>query len=184
MLSSLRGYISDINCQLSGVGGWGGLICDFQAGMGAAVNDVVQSGTWTGTIVTGYSLTTGAMLWNKTVMGVTEYSSMVNVADHGLIAVLMQAGVLHDLGSYLGKLVWTSQKMDYPWDAGGFGAYAIQSGYGLLYGEAYSGVYAFNWTNGQIVWKYEAPAPAFETPYTGANGTSVYSFMDLSMSGD
>ena len=61
--------------------------------------------------------------------------------------------------------------MEYPWGAPSFGAYAIQSAYGMFFRESYDGVYAFNWTNGKIVWKYVAPAyAAFESPYI-ENGT-------------
>jgi hypothetical protein len=47
----------------------------------------------------------------------------------------------------------------------------------MLYRFAYNYVYAFNWTDGKIVWKYAATAYApFESPYNDGNGTSVYSF--------
>ena len=44
--------------------------------------------------------------------------------------------------------------MDYPWSSASFGAYALQSAYGLLFREAYDGVYAFDWETGKIAWKY------------------------------
>jgi hypothetical protein len=47
----------------------------------------------------------------------------------------------------------------------------------MFYRAAYSGIYAFDWKTGKIVWKYEAPAISpFETPYIDKNGTTVYSF--------
>jgi outer membrane protein assembly factor BamB len=50
------------------------------------------------------------------------------------------------------------------------------SAYGLLYRNAYTAIYAFNWTNGKIAWKYTCPAVAtYETPYVNENGTTVYS---------
>lgn len=40
----------------------------------------------------------------------------------------------------------------------------------------YDGVYAFNWTNGKMVWHYASPALAnFESPYITMNGTETYS---------
>ena len=46
----------------------------------------------------------------------------------------------------------------------------------MLFRQSYDGVYAFNWTNGKIVWNYKAPTyAAFETPYI-ENGTEEYSF--------
>jgi hypothetical protein len=36
----------------------------------------------------------------------------------------------------------------------------------MLFRQAYSGIYAFDWDDGSIVWKYEAPADyPYETPY-------------------
>ena len=71
-----------------------------------------------------------------------------------------------------------AEKTDYPWSSiGGFGAYSIASAYGMVFRGAYNYIYAFNWTDGKIVWKYEAPTYApFETPYIDTNGTEVYSF--------
>ena len=64
------------------------------------------------------------------------------------------------------------------WDAPAFGAYSIGSAYGLVpHRFGYGGIYAYDWDNGKIVWKYTAPAfSMYETPYTDANGTTVYSF--------
>jgi hypothetical protein len=68
--------------------------------------------------------------------------------------------------------------MTYPWGAPSFGAYALQSAYGLLYRESYDGVYAFDWATGKITWRYVSPALAsFESPYLDSeNGTAVYPF--------
>ena len=58
------------------------------------------------------------------------------------------------------------------------------SAYGMLYREAYDGVYAFNWTNGELVWKYTAPAASpFETPYTDENFTTVMPFYSFGVGG-
>jgi len=66
--------------------------------------------------------------------------------------------------------------MDYPWASDSFGGYQYISAYGMFYRCAYDGVYAFNWTNGDIVWHYVDHAVPFETPYTDVNGTQCYSF--------
>jgi len=53
----------------------------------------------------------------------------------------------------------------------------VQSAYGLLYRQAYSGIYAFDWDDGSIVWKYEAPADyPYETPYINEAGETMYSW--------
>jgi hypothetical protein len=41
----------------------------------------------------------------------------------------------------------------------------LGGGYGMAYGLSYAGVYAFNLTNGKIVWHYSAGNSGMETPY-------------------
>ena len=66
-----------------------------------------------------------------------------------------------------GELVWTSEPTDYPW--GNFWAYMPQaSAYGMNFGLSYSGVYAFNMTNGKIVWHYVATDTYNEEPYSSS----------------
>ena len=158
--------------------GFGGPVADFEAGVAVMVSDITppQVGAWYGTDIKAVSLKNGASLWNKTLPDETLYSAACVVADHGKVAFLTMKGhwIAYNLAD--GSPAWTSETMDYPWDAPGFGAYATASAYGLFYRFAYSGVYAFNWTNGKIVWKYEAPANPYETSYTGRNGTTVYPF--------
>jgi outer membrane protein assembly factor BamB len=133
------------------------------------------SGFRYGTRIQAYSYVTGELLWDKTVND-TMYSGTTNVADHGKLAVLMRDGTFM-AWDYDGTQLWRSERMDYPWDAPGFGAYSIASAYGMFYRFGYGGVYAFDWNTGKIVWKYTAPAfSEYETPYTDENGTTVYSF--------
>jgi len=172
---------------------FGGLgnVLDFDRGIVAWVEwldpdnyGYVNAMAFTGTWIRAASLTTGEMLWNITVDD-TCYSPITSVADHGKIAVLMQEGYYLAYDVYSGDLAWKSEGMDYPWSQPGFGAYDATSAYGMFYRQAYDGVYAFNWTNGKIVWKYKAPAPyAYETPYIDENGQTVYSFNGASMVAD
>ncbi|MDH5266317.1 MAG: PQQ-binding-like beta-propeller repeat protein [Candidatus Bathyarchaeota archaeon] len=151
---------------------------DFEAGMAGAVDVLTPPGTgiWYGTRVRAASLKDGTLLWDKTVEE-TNYSPMCALADHGKVAFLTMGGYWLAYNLNDGSLAWKSDVMDYPWDAAGWGAYAAASAYGLFYRNAYSGVYAFNWTNGKIVWKYKAPTPnPYETPYIDENGEGVYSF--------
>jgi hypothetical protein len=153
-------------------------LIDWNTGYGATVS--VQTppamGAWYGTRIQGYNLYTGQMLWNITVDD-TNYSPICAIADHGKVAVLMMGGYYMAWDLATGNLAWKGEAMDYPWSACSFGAYAIQSAYGMVFREGYDGVYAFNWTNGKRVWKYEAPALSpYESPYTDENGTTVYSF--------
>jgi len=128
-----------------------------------------------GTRIQAYSYITGKVLWDITTDD-SMYSGTTDVADHGKLVVLMRDGTF-DCWDYSGKFLWKSERMDYPWDAPGFGAYAIASAYGMFYRFGYGGVYGYDWNTGQIVWKYTAPAfSEYETPYTDENGTTVYSF--------
>jgi len=88
----------------------------------------------------------------------------------------MERGFYEAFNIRTGDPVWKSEIMSYPWGSDSFGAYGYQSAYGLLYRQSYDGIYAFNWTDGKIVWFYEAPAVAYETPYTDENGAGTYSF--------
>jgi hypothetical protein len=154
-----------------------GTTWDMEAGIAVTTNPITPAaaGAWYGTSIQAASLITGAQLWNKTYEE-TMYSSSATVADHGKVAIATMDGYWLGLNLNDGSVAWKSDKLDYPWDQPGFGAYAVASAYGMLYRFAYSGVYAHYWDTGKLAWKYEAPANPYETPYTNPNGTSVYSF--------
>jgi hypothetical protein len=141
-----------------------------------AISSQNTGAEWVGIRLTAVDLLTGEVLWTKEV-NERYYSSSVAVADHGKVAVLMKDGDFLCFDLFNGDQLWRSEQMDYPWDAPSFGAYSIQCAYGMFYRAAYSGVYAFNWDDGTIAWKYEAPADAvYETPYVSPEGVTVYSF--------
>jgi outer membrane protein assembly factor BamB len=152
---------------------------DWNTGLGATFEDITPPamGVAYGTIVRGYNLKTGVELWNVTLQGERMFSGSCNIADHGKVAILFEGGYYKAWNLADGSLAWTSEKMAYPWGEAAFGSYSVQSAYGLLYRQSYDAIYAFNWTNGKIVWKYEAPANPYETPYIDENGQTVYSFM-------
>jgi hypothetical protein len=154
-------------------------VADYNAGIAAFVTRTTEPGTgiYWGINVTAANLKTGQMLsWKVSVPDEATYSGSCVVADHGKVAILTQTGcfLAYDLNT--GQLAWKSEIMDYPWGQPSFGAYAIQSAYGMLFRQSYDGVYAFNWTNGKIVWKYVSPTYAsFESPYI-TDGQEHYSF--------
>jgi hypothetical protein len=154
-----------------------GTTWDMEEGIAVTTNPVTPAavGAWFGTSVQAASLTTGQQLWNQTYEE-TIYSSASTVADHGKVAIITMNGYWLGLNLNDGSVAWKSETLDYPWDQPGFGAYGVASAYGLFYRFAYSGVYAHDWATGKEVWKYEAPANPYETPYTNPNGSSVYSF--------
>jgi hypothetical protein len=134
----------------------------------------VNSGVTYNQIIMATSLTTGQLLWNITTDVSTGGPYPASVADQGKFAVHDNDGYWHCYDLQTGKQLWVSELSSWPW--GTFGAYAQQSAYGLLFWEQYDGVVAYNWTTGKVAWHFEAPAPPFETPYTDANRTQVYSF--------
>jgi len=151
-------------------------LIDWNVGMGASVTGLQRAGAYVGATVRGFNAMTGASVWNVTV-DETVYSGSCAVADHGKVAFLSQQGYFVAFDLFSGQVAWRGEKMDYPWDSSGFGAYSIQSAYGMLFRQAYSGVYAFDWDTGDIAWKYEAQALSqYEAPYTGDGGNTVYCF--------
>jgi len=154
-----------------------GTTWDLESGIAVSTSPItpIGVGAWYGTWVAAASLKTGQQLYNKTYEE-TMYSMMAALADHGKFAFTTMEGYWLGINLADGSIAWKSDMMDYPWDSPGFGAYGTASAYGLFYRFAYSGIYAFNWTNGKMVWKYEAPANPYETPYVNPNGTTVYSF--------
>ncbi len=160
-----------------GVMGYGGYVADFEANVMVYMVGVapLSLGVYKGTWMTAIDLNTGQMLWNRTYED-TRYSTACLIADHGMVACLMEQGYYSAYDLRTGNLVWESDSFDYPWSSAGFGAYAVQSAYGMLYRQAYDGVYAFDWDTGDLVWHFISYAPPYETPYTDENGTSVYSF--------
>jgi len=152
---------------------------DFNVGIGVTVGAYGWEGptrVYEAFKLQAYDLETGHTLWDKNV-DIPIYSRSCYVADHGKIAILTQNGYFLAYDLQTGNLAWQSETMDYPWASAGFGAYAIESAYGMLYRQSYNGVYAFDWNDGHIVWHYEAPALAvYESPYIDSDGKGTYPF--------
>jgi outer membrane protein assembly factor BamB len=60
-----------------------------------------------------------------------------------------------------GKVTWLSETANYPW--GGLWGYGRAAAYNMVFAPAYDGVYAFNQSNGAIVWHFNAGSSGFET---------------------
>lgn len=165
---------------------------DFTAGIAASFGRglIGYDGTTTEQRFVSVDLKTGQVLANKTIApaGSGEfmgYSSASDLCDKGIYAFLDAWGRFKGIDIRTGNIVWTSEKMDSPWDANSFGAYDTTSAYGMFYRAGYSGIYAFDWKTGKIVWKYKAPAISpYETPYIDENGNTVYSFNGLIYAAD
>jgi len=180
--------------NLGPYGGGAGQMLDFESGMSFNIREANffdlpdmgypyvditydnASGYRFGTRIQAYNLLTGKMEWDITV-DETTYSGTTNVADHGKLAVLVKEGYFMVFDQKSGKLLFKTESMGYPWDSYAFGAYSIGSAYGMFFRMGYGGIYAFDWNDGSIVWKYTAPAPSqYETPYTDENGVTGYSW--------
>jgi hypothetical protein len=150
---------------------------DWESGLGASFTTLAPPamGGYYGSNIQGYDLISGEKLWEKTIDD-TIYVGSCAVADHGKVAILMKGGYFLCWDLKTGDQLWKSELMDYPWGESSFGGYSMQSAYGMLFRESYDGVYAFDWDDGSIVWKYEDPANPYETPYINENGETVYSF--------
>ena len=148
---------------------------DYQVGISARASKGYVAGAPNKTDVQAADLKTGQQIWSVT-LDEWQYSSNTQYADHGKFAMLTEQGYFIALDLRTGRVAWKSDRFDYPWDEPGFGGYNVLSAYGLLYRNAYSGIYAFKWADGKLAWKYTSPAAAaYETPYVNVDGLTVYS---------
>jgi hypothetical protein len=165
--------ISNITWPWSSIGTY-----DLQAGYTAQIASISppSAGAYYGANIKIANMMTGQIICDKNDTA-TVYSGSCTVADHGKVAFLGMDGKYHAYTLSTGAVAWVGEAMDYPWSQPGFGAYSVQSAYGLIYREAYDGVYAFHWNDGSIAWHFAGPAATpFETPYIDENGTTTYSF--------
>jgi len=149
---------------------------DWNVGIGCTVTSISQGGIYTGMTLSAFNLKTGTLLWNKTI-DEPIYSNSANLADHGKLAVISAKGSCIAFDLQTGNEAWRTKTLDYPWDEPGWGAYSTTSAYGQIFWSAQTGIYAIDWSSGNINWKFEKDAPPFETPYTGRNGQTVYPFV-------
>lgn len=143
--------------------------CDFETGVSVTAQSISSNGTGVSVAqrLIGVNLNTGAVMWNITTDPTTGletfFTSGTAVADHGKYAGKMQNGEVWAWDLNTGSIAWKSPLSAWPW--GVFGAYHVQSAYGLLFHNDYDGVQAINWTTGKIEWSFNAPAVPFESPY-------------------
>jgi hypothetical protein len=90
----------------------------------------------------------------------------------------MERGYWQARDEFTGKIHWETQMNDAPW--GEFWMYDEAAYQDMVLGVGYTGVWALNETNGNIVWHFVDQSVPFETPYTSANGTmSSYSVQNI-----
>ncbi|MCJ7614166.1 PQQ-binding-like beta-propeller repeat protein, partial [Candidatus Bathyarchaeota archaeon] len=116
-----------------GVLGFTGNCYDFAANVNVWMVGIATpaTGHYYATWMKGFDLSTGEMLWNKT-FPETRYSTSSLIADHGKVALVVENGWLMCFNARTGEFLWKSDRMEYPWAQPSFGAYAIQSAYGMI----------------------------------------------------
>jgi hypothetical protein len=138
-------------------------------------------GGYYGSNFAGVNMVTGQMLWNvSTNVNIPEdaYRPTNAWCRHGIYVAEMELGYWQARDENTGKVLWTTHMNDYPW--GEFWMYDEAAYQDILYGVGYTGVWALNETNGDVVFHYVDPAIPFETPYNSANNTeSCYSVQNI-----
>jgi hypothetical protein len=164
--------LNNISFPLSAIGGWN----DWDLGITVQTQSFTEGAIFGGTL-TAVSTLTGNVLWTKDLGTETMFNSnRVGVCAEGKLAICMENRHFNCWDLYSGNLLWTSELTEYPW--GDFWSYDSSYYNGLLIAGSYEGVYAFNMTNGKIVWNYKANSVPYETPY------DEYSFHSASFVAD
>lgn len=151
-------------------------LVDYDRGIAVQVNRFAAGGVFGGNIF-AIDLKNGRVLWNITTDPETPFSSGCASIDEAKVAVVMEDRRFYCYDLYSGQLVWKTEQLGYPWDV--FWSYDASSWNGMLYAGAYSGVYAFDWNNGDVLWKFISNSVPFETPYGG-----YYSFHSATIVAD
>ena len=151
--------ISNISFPISDIGAWN----DFNIGV-TVLTASFTDGLVFGGNLTAVSLITGQVLWTKDLGTETMFNSnRVGTVANGKLAICMENRYFDCWDMLTGNLVWKSQLTEYPW--GDFWSYDSTYYNGLLMAGNYEGFYAFNMTNGNIVWNFKSPSVPYETPY-------------------
>ncbi len=106
--------------------------------------------------------TTGAQLWSRYINGIEQKAEAVT-SSNGVMFCSLNDRHFMAIDMKTGVQKWSSQQTEFPW--GNFWAYGEATGYGKVYGLSYAGVYAFDDTNGNILWHYGSGDSGEETPY-------------------
>ncbi len=137
-------------------------------------------GGYYGSIYEAIDLTTGELLWNITTpvdLMESAYRPTNAWARHGRYIAEMERGYVQARDIRTGNILWETHLDDYPW--GEFWLYDVAAYEDMVIGVGYTGVYAFNETNGDIVWHYRDPAIPFETPYNYNATEEVYAVQTI-----
>ncbi len=169
LLNRRVGVLNNVSWPFSSLG-----TVDYESSIAVSTGSITSSSTGVtyGQIIMAADMRTGNLLWNITTDATTGlggfFSGSTACADHGKFAVRLNDGHWHCWDLHTGTALWVSETTSWPW--GTFGAYGVESAYGLLYYPQYDGVAAYNWTTGKVAWLFSAQAPyPYETPYQDYN---------------
>ena len=146
---------------------------DFDEGVAVTANWANPPGPqWCiGYDIQSVDLKTGAVLFhivsNDTLKDNIQTPSSL-VVNRGKIALAMQNLHWDFFDARSGEKLFESEQTDYPW--GNWWAYATSSydfneSKSAVIATSYYGVYAIDWDDGKILWKYSHPSVPFEDPY-------------------
>ena len=150
---------------------------DVETGIGVIDSRFYFAGVYGGNLF-GINYLTGQVLYNITTgsvtdqTGTTPFNPATALSENGNHYCYFEQGYWKAYDLRTGRQVWSTHIDDYPWAE--FSLYTTAGYNGILYYIGYTGVWALNETNGNILWHFVDPAPPFETPYT-SNGTGSYS---------
>lgn len=149
---------------------------DPESGIGVVQSRFYWAGVYGGNLV-AFDYVTGKVLWNITTdpndpLGTTPFNMATALSENGKYFCYFEQGYWKAFDLHSGKQLWSTHLDDYPWAE--FSLYTTAGYNGILYYIGYTGVWALDETNGNILWHYIDPAPPFETPYS-SNGTADYS---------
>jgi len=159
-------------------------LTDFDAAICVVVTRF-SAGSIFGGNVTAWSLTTGQVIYSFSTGTVTPFNTGCAGVYNGKFAFACEDRFWQCYDIYSGKLLWTSDLVQYPW--GDFWSYDSSSWNNMLFAGSYVGMIAFDWDTGKILWQTPAYSDSFETPYGGEqawhSGTIVadgklYSYTD------
>jgi hypothetical protein len=121
--------------------------------------------------MTGYSMVTGAQLWNFNVTSSESATYFQTSEVDGKFAWFKQETMTwYGYNALTGAQLWVTQPYANDWGlytsgGGGIGASSPLIAYGKLYAAAYDGLHCFDMANGNTLWTYSTGNAGFETPY-------------------
>jgi hypothetical protein len=180
IISNVSGILPTSLRTLYQVGAYGNLgAYDPESGITVIQSRFIHGGYY-GSTYQAVDVTTGQLIWNVTTpvdLMESAYRPTNAWARHGRYIAEMERGYVQARDIQNGDILWETEIGDYPW--GEFWLYDVAAYSDMVLGVGYTGVWAINETNGDIVWHYADPAVPFETPYNSNFTEEVYAVQTI-----